>query len=232
MMSTPLPSSASIREYVLENLNHALRRPGMFRGETGLVLYLDIVGFAFGNSNILRRFQDKRHAQKAFDPHDGVSGAFRRLWAAADDHMVASIYAEEARLQGWLRPGRWLQEAEYNRIAGMIDSWCASDRTLAASADELGLPSLCSGPTTGRWPVTLIFATENLADPMISFYFWNELKSAGRWLYDQPVLLGARREAASFPSSFTLTPTGRRMQGAARGPNARDNDVTARDQPT
>ncbi|MFD6936661.1 hypothetical protein ACFWAP_10990 [Streptomyces goshikiensis] len=148
-------TAQEVREYLLTHLNDALRRPGMYGGEAALRLYLDAVAFA---ADAEQEWQEElKDLQTRRGPSSsGVRGAFQDLWGDAHEGAVASVYAEIAHRQGWLRLDRTLTSAEYDEIRRISESWCREDRLLSDVVTRFGPPSILFGgttPTTPRsWP--------------------------------------------------------------------------------
>jgi hypothetical protein len=215
------PTAAELREYLLDQLNAALRRPGMFGGETALGLYLDAVGFAYGRHEAV---QDEIAALRRAGAFlsTGVRGAFVVLWGVCSDDMISSVYVEVARRQGWLLPDRVVPEADYQELADAIPSWCAENRGLAETLARFG-PAWWVYRHNPRWPATLTYVPESVAQPCLSFHFWNRFAQpaggAGRLSereYPEPMLLAVRRESDRFEDSLTFTRLGRRFRDEKR----------------
>lgn len=207
------PSVDEIREYLLTMLNLSLRRPGMYGGEIALRLYLDAVGFAHGRADVMEaEISFLRHAG-AFLP-TGVSGAFQRLWGFCSLDMMSSVYVELARRQGWLRADQVMPEAEYRELAQISLSWCGQDRSFSETLAAFGPPCL-SGGNNLRFPQTLTYVPRSMAQPCLSFHFWNNfVRMDGRveTEFPEPMLLAVRRESDCFEDSLTFTSRGRRYR--------------------
>jgi hypothetical protein len=207
-----------VRVYLRREYNGAVRRPGMFGGEIAFLLYLGALDAAYGH----------RHAADAMDSLRergartglGVLGAFAAFWpglAPADrpasryhlEDMVASIYAEIGRQQGWLDLDRALTTQEHGDITRSIRTWCKQDRTHSEVLASFGPPSVHCGGSGGPSPTTLVYASDRLEQPYISFHLWNSFTDRPATEYPEPVVLAARREGGKFTTSFALTPLGR-----------------------
>jgi hypothetical protein len=83
-------TAQEVREYLLTHLNGALRRPGMYGGETALRLYFDAVAFADAAEQAWREeLKDLQARRASFST--GVRGAFQDLWGDAHEGAVASV---------------------------------------------------------------------------------------------------------------------------------------------
>ncbi|WP_082801907.1 hypothetical protein [Herbidospora cretacea] len=170
---------------------------------------LDHVVYAEGRQDAWEKECEAMRSRHAFWP-TGVTGAVRDVLpdtARSDDHVVASVYAEFVRAQGWLRTDRLLTAGEYASMRGAL-ALRGGDRTLSDVRDRFGPPSALFGPRDPRHGKTLGYATGDPADPMVFFHFWNGDDSA----YEEAVLLAARCGAGTFRDTFTLTPAGERRR--------------------
>lgn len=208
------PSLADVREYLLSELNAALRRPGMHGGEITIQVYLDAVAYTYGHTRFINGEKSSLQAAGAFLP-TGVSGAFERLWGIASDDMAASVYAELSWRHGWLRPDQIMSSTDYTHLAASGPDWCARDRGLSDILATFGPASVSMGPSQG--PRTLTYLTQSRNQPCMSFHLWNEpaAKHNGRQ-YSEPQLLALRRESDSFENSFAFTPLGSACTRRAR----------------
>ena len=211
------PTLASVRAYLRGEFNRAVRWPGMYGGEMALVLYLGALEAAYGarHATGTRASLEQRGAFTSL----GVGGAFRQFWPGLESslavhagisEMMASVYAETGRQQGWLDLDRALTRAEFDELTSAVPGWCQQDRTLTEVLAAFGPPSV-RGSSNARWPTTILYATDQPADPCLSFHLWNSFTSAdgpSATEYPEPMLLAARREGGQFTRSFTLTPLG------------------------
>ncbi|WP_327588522.1 hypothetical protein OHA25_16895 [Nonomuraea sp. NBC_00507] len=205
-------SSTEIRTYLIEQLNQALRRPGMFGGEMALRLLLDHLAYAEGEDEAwaeeLRTLQSRGAANSL-----GVTGAFRTVVPGNNyEYGVASIYAEFARNLGWLDVDRTLTAEDYASMRQELPAWAAQDRTLTDVRETFGPPSVLFGGSNPYYGKTLAYVSERLTEPMISFHLWNEISRESGWtlssIYSEPILLAVRCGTASFRETFRFTPEG------------------------
>jgi hypothetical protein len=168
------PTLDTVRAYLREQYNGAVRRPGMYGGEIALRLYLDALGAAYGHqraAEAIEALQD-RGAFNAL----GVLGPCAAFWPglvlpdrvasrAHLDDMVASVYGEIGRQQGWLDLDRPLTSGEHRAMTRSIKTWCTHDRTHSEVLESFGPPSVRCGGVGSKWPKTLLYATEQLEDP-------------------------------------------------------------------
>ncbi|MFD7137286.1 hypothetical protein [Streptomyces sp. NPDC059894] len=212
-------TAQDVREYLLTHLNGALRRPGMYGGETALRLYFDAVAFADAAEQAWREeLKDLQARRASFST--GVRGAFQDLWGDAHEGAVASVYAEIAHRQGWLRLDRTLTSAEYDKILRTSETWCRKDRLLSDVVTAFGPPSVLFGGTNPRYPKTLGYATDRRDDTLLCFHLWNSFvpgsSSSAASVHAEPVLWAFRAGGALFTDGFTFTPEG----SARRSPSA------------
>ena len=83
-------TAGDIRDYLLQQLNFALRRPGMFGAEMALRLYCDAI--AFIDRGELQLAEDLRALQsrEAF-VSTGVTGAVERVLGYGAEDVMASV---------------------------------------------------------------------------------------------------------------------------------------------
>jgi hypothetical protein len=219
-MTSELASADEIHAYLLEGLNMAFRRSGVLGGEIHITRLLDLLLFAERRQDawgeVLHHELGKRDAVTA----SGALGAFREFLPTDQGHAVASVYAEIARRQGWLRVDRVLDADEYGSMLVGIDSWASQDRVWEDVTATFGPPSILFGGSNPLYPKTLGYATRAASDPMLFFHLWNgsEPEAESSWppVYEQPVLLAVRRGDAPFSAAFTFTPEGQRRRPAPR----------------
>ncbi|MFE7528987.1 hypothetical protein ACFU7Y_25210 [Kitasatospora sp. NPDC057542] len=212
-----LAPSDEIHTYLVARLNDALRRPGMWGGELGIRLMLDHLLLLERRQEAWDDEQRALEQRKAWTP-TGVKGAFGGFLPADHDASVASVYAEFAHRQGWLRTDRVLSTDEYASMLATIDSWAAHDRVWADVTSFFGTPSVLFGGTNPYYGKTLGYVTAGLSAPMVFFHLWNgtDPDAEPSWppAREQPLLLAIRRGDASFAASFTYTPEGHRRRPA------------------
>ncbi|MFI5823740.1 hypothetical protein ACIA8I_32330 [Streptomyces rishiriensis] len=204
-------TAQEVLSYLVTNLNGALRRPGMYGGEMAIRLYLDAVAFADASEQAwqqeLKDLQTRRGSSST-----GVRGAFQDLWGDAHEGAVASVYAEIAHRQGWLRLDRTLTSAEYDEIRRVTETWCRDDRLLSDVVTAFGPPSVLFGGNNPNYPKTLAYATDRRDDPLLCFHLWNSFapgpSSSSASVHAEPVLWAFRDGGTLFTDGFTFTPEG------------------------
>ena len=202
-------SANEIRDFVLHNLDLALRASSWLGGVKTWNQQFDILCF----------IDDKKEQENAYFedlifgnkfPPTGISGAFDLVFGAHSADMVASVYAEFALRQGWLRPDRVLPGEEFDVVLAEGVAWCGTDRTLSDVTARFGAPSCRLGSDSPSYPCTLMFVSDEPDRRAVYFHLWNtftrELPSEP--VYRQPVLLGMRHMNGPFYDGFTLTPMG------------------------
>ncbi|WP_370933422.1 hypothetical protein [Amycolatopsis sp. cg13] len=203
-----------VRDYLLRQLNSALRRPGMYGGESALRLFLDAVAFVDGCERLLADDLTELRARGAF-VSTGVSGAVELVMGERDSHIMASVYAEIAHLRGWLTLDNTLSRADYDRLRNRMGSWCARDRSHSEVLAEAGPPSVLFGGPNPAFSKTFAYGTVHLDDPLVFFHLGSgtEPGTSVTGTPDEPesVLLATRYGGAKFIDRFVFTP-----QGAAR----------------
>ena len=207
-----------VRDHLVTHLNAALRRPGMYGGEMAVRLYLDAVAFADAAEKAWQEELEGLRTRRAFFA-TGVGGAFQGLWGDAHEGSVASVYAEIAHRQGWLRLDRTLTSVEYDEIRRTSGPWCRKDRLLSDVVTAFGPPSVLFGGSNPRCSKTLAYATDRRDDPLLCFHLWNGLSpspsSPSASVRAEPALWAIRAGGTLFTDGFTFTP-----EGAARRTNA------------
>ncbi|HWU05640.1 MAG TPA: hypothetical protein VN520_04445 [Streptomyces sp.] len=219
-----------VRDYLLAQLNAAMRRPGMYGGETAIRLYLDAVAFAHAAEQVWQGELEELQRRMFFST--GVRGAFQNLWGDTHEGAVASVYAESAHRLGWLRLDRTLTSSEYDEIRHTNKTWCRKDRFLSDVTTAFGPPSVIFGGNNPNYPKTLVYATGRRDDSLLCFHLWNSFaagegpSSAG--VHAEPILWAFRVGDPMFEDGFTFTPAGtarhslsRTEPGTSRGNSAR-----------
>lgn len=210
-----LPSD-EIHAGFVDELNMALRRPGMYGGEIGLRMLIGHLLFIEGEPEALARYErslEERGARTA----TGVAGAFRDLVPGrSHEHEVASVYAEFAHRRQWLKPDRGLTHDEYELLRDRARQWAAQDRQWVDVTTEFGPPSVLFGGSNPFYGKTLGYLSQDPAHPMFFFHLWNgsATPGAGTWPpeHDQPLLLAVRYGEGPFAQTFTFTPEGQRRK--------------------
>ncbi|GAA5040768.1 hypothetical protein GCM10023259_008680 [Thermocatellispora tengchongensis] len=216
MTISPGPrSSAEIRAYLRARLNDALRRSGMYGGELALRLMIDHLAYAEHQEEWWAEALRALKSRGAFDSA-GVTGAFGTVLPGSCENDVASIYAELAHDQGWLRSDRTLTAGEYASLRRALSAWTAHDRTLTEVRQTFGPPSVIFGGDNPFYGKTLAYLTESATEPIIFFHLWNgsSRKAGSTWspIHDEPVLLAVRFGRGAFEDTFTFTPAGDRRR--------------------
>lgn len=200
-----------VLDHLVTHLNGALRRPGMYGGEAAIRLYLDAVAFTAAAEQAwqheLKDLQTRRASSSI-----GVRGAFQDLWGDAHEGSVASVYAEIAHRQGWLRLDRTLTSTEHHEIRRVSDSWCREDRLLSDVVAAFGPPSVLFGGSNPNYPKTLAYATDRRDDTLLCFHLWNGFArtpgQSSASVHAEPVLWAFRDGGALFRDGFVFTPEG------------------------
>lgn len=200
-----------VLDYLVTHLNGALRRPGMYGGEVAIRLYFDAVAFTDAAEQAWKQeLEDLQTRRASFST--GVRGAFQDLWGEAHEGAVASVYAEIAHRQGWLRCDRTLTSAEHDEIRRVSETWCRKDRLLSDVVAEFGPPSVLFGGNNPNRPKTLAYATDQRDDALLCFHLWNDFaQTPGQSLasvHAEPVLWAFRNGGALFTDGFVFTPEG------------------------
>ncbi|MFI6084242.1 hypothetical protein ACIBBB_25255 [Streptomyces sp. NPDC051217] len=213
-------TAQEVRDYLLTQLNDALRRPGMYGGETALRLYLDAVAFADASEQEWQQELKDLQTRRGFSS-TGVRGAFQDLWGDAHEGAVASVYAEIAHRQGWLRLDRTLTSAEYDEIRRVSETWCRKDRFLSDVVTAFGLPSVLFGGNNPNYPKTLAYASDQRDDTLLCFHLWNSFapspSSSSGSVHAEPVLWAFRDGGTLFTDGFTFTPEGSARRSPSLG---------------
>jgi hypothetical protein len=139
-----LRSSIEIRDHLVRELNLTLRRPGMYGGEIALRILFDHLTYAEHGEEHWSAERQNWEERGAFTSA-GVTGAFAWLVTGHYEYGVASVYAEFARVQGWLQGDRTLTPQEYRALTATLDAWATHDRKLSEVEAALGPPSILFG---------------------------------------------------------------------------------------
>ncbi|MEU8399607.1 hypothetical protein AB0C28_30865 [Nonomuraea sp. NPDC048892] len=210
-------SSAEIRAYLKDQLNQALRRPGMYGDEIALRLLFDHLAYAEHQDEEFAQALRTLTSRGAFNG-GGVTGAISTVLPDSSGHGVASIYAELAHDREWLQADRTLTPDEYADMRRTLVGWAAHDRTFTDVRELFGPPSLLIGGTNPYFGKTLAYLTSHAAAPIVFFHFWNGSDSQAEKtrppIYDEPVLLAVRAGRGAFKDTFTFTPEGDRRRPA------------------
>ncbi|MBD0694126.1 hypothetical protein BG452_02715 [Streptomyces sp. CBMA123] len=220
-LPAPLATAEEIHDHLIDQLNLALRRPGMYGGEMALRILLDHLLFIERQPEAWSELKQVWEEQGLWTPI-GPSGAFQDVFPAqADCCEVASVYAEFAQRRGWLKPDRVLTAEEYEALTGRVRGWAAVDRTWTDVTVEFGPSSVLFGGNNPLYGKTLGYLSENPQHPMVVFHLWNGNEpGAEPWppKHEQPLLLAVRFGGGSFRASLIFTPEGDRRKPTAQDP--------------
>ncbi|MFI1931391.1 hypothetical protein [Streptomyces sp. NPDC020330] len=213
-----------IHAYLVDQLNSALRRPGMFsQRDAALRMLVDHLLFVECRPEVWAEEQ-RSWASRGAGSSTGLGGMFEELMPEGyDQNGVASVYAEFAHRRGWLRPDRLLPADEHHALRARVRSWAQTDRSWTDVLSEFGPPSILCGGTSPLYSKTLGYLGEDPEEPMVFFHLWNGSITAAEFTWhelDEPVLLAVRFADAHFDEAFTFTPEGQRRHpepGALRG---------------
>lgn len=199
------PDLDTIREYHLDRLNQALRRPGMWGGELTIRLFMDTVAFVQGMHESWKADQDELRHRGALTA-TGVTGAFAAILPGyRHDGAVASVYAEIAWRHRWLTVDRYLSDEDYRRLRASSDRWRDRDHRQDQIEAELGPPSVLFGGRNPRYAKTLAYVARDadlICLHFASTYDWNNPGPEP----ESPVLVAVRHGTATFADSFVFSP--------------------------
>ncbi|MBP0460603.1 hypothetical protein [Streptomyces montanisoli] len=213
--TVPLATAADIHAHLVEELNLALRRPGVFGGEVALRMLLDHLLFVERQPEAFAQQCREWEGSGLWTAH-GITGAFRDVIPARNyEYGLASVYAEFAQRRGWLKPDRVLPEGAYQDLKGRVRQWAEEDRTWADVTAEFGAASVLFGGTNPLYGKTLGYLSTDPKQPMVVFHLWNgSERTEESWPpeHEQPLLLAVRFGGGSFRRSLTFTPEGKRRR--------------------
>jgi hypothetical protein len=138
-------SVREIRDYLIERLNGALLRPGMYGNELTTLMHLGDLAW------IERRDADlgsvaETLAQAGAWSSTAVRGAFQLIFGGIPtdhDSAAALVYAGIAQAWGYLVPQRGLPAGEYARLRRDARAWTASTGSPAPRpAPPCSLPAI------------------------------------------------------------------------------------------
>ncbi|CCK24859.1 hypothetical protein BN159_0480 [Streptomyces davaonensis JCM 4913] len=221
----PLPNSLATAEeihtHLVDQLNLALRRPGMFGGEMALRILIDHLLFVERQPEAIDQ-QQREWEDRGLWTSIGVAGAFCDLIPGRNyEYGMASVYAEFAQRRGWLKPDEVLAAGAYDALRGRVRQWAAEDRTWPDVTVEFGAPSVLFGGSNPLYGKTLGYLSEDPTQPMVVFHLWNGTASeTDSWPpdHEQPLLLAVRFGEGPFRRSFTFTPEGERRKPQQTSP--------------
>lgn len=210
-----LATSADMHGHLVDELNLALRRVGMY-GDLGTSMW-----FLINHLLILERRPEVWEEQKGRWQRQGawnssgIRGVFARYFPSDHKHSESSVYAEFVRREGWLRPDRVLDAEAYSALRDEAGRWAEHDRSWADITTTFGPPSILIGGTNPYYGKTLGYVTDDLAQPMVTFHLWNGSDPGpDDWPgHEEPLLLAVRCGDGDFANSLSFTP-----QGQARRP--------------
>jgi hypothetical protein len=211
-----LRTAGEIHGYLTDQLNSALRRSGMYGGESAVRMLFDHLNYVEAQDTAAWARQQLAWEARGAWSSTGVAGAVRRYLPGQVESAMASIYAEAAHARGWLVADRPLSAGEYQAVHSTYRAWASRDRTHQDVLDAFGPPSILVGGSNPRYSKTLGYFSTRLTDPIIWFHLWNGTDPGiePTWppVYDQPVLLAAREGGGPLPQAMVFTPEGERRQ--------------------
>ena len=217
-LTRPLVPADETHAYLVEQLNSALRRTGMFSThDSALWMLVNHLLFMESEPEAWDEQVREWEERKAWSS-TGVSGVFRELFpSGVTQYNTASLYAEFARRRGWLRPDHVVPADEYRALLSRVRRWTGTDRSWTDVTAEFGPCSVLFGGSNPRYGKTLGYVGEDPADPMVCFLLWNGSAPGAEASWpelEEPVLLAVRFGDGPFRSTFTFTPEGRRRRPA------------------
>ncbi|MEW1545857.1 hypothetical protein [Streptomyces tsukubensis] len=208
-----LETSENMHGHLVDQLNSALRRVGMYGGKPDMSLW-----FVINHLLVLERRpqvweeQKSRWARQGLWTEKGVQGAIARHFpTGVHDYGASAVYAEFARREGWLKPDRLLAPDAYSVLREEAGPWSGQDRTWSDVTQAFGAPTIHIGGTNPRFGKVLGYATDDPGLPMATFYLWNGT-DPGReeWPgHEEPLLLAVHCGDGDFTGGLTFTPQGR-----------------------
>jgi len=220
-LPAPLAAAEEIHDHLMDQLNLALRRPGMYGGEVAFRILIDHLLFVERQPEAWDQLKQRWEEQGLWTPV-GPGGAFQDVFPEqGGGYEVASVYAEFAWRRGWLKPDRVLTAEEYESLTGRVRRWAAADRTWADVTAEFGPPSVLFGGNNPLYGKTLGYLSEDPQQSAVVFHLWNGSEpGAEPWPpgHVQPLLLAVRFGGGSFRGSLTFTPEGERRKPTAGDP--------------
>ncbi len=212
-----LAGADEIHAYLVEQLNSALRRPGMFsQRDAALRMLVDHLLFVERQPEVWAEERRSWASRGAAGSSTGLGGMFEELMPGGyDQNCVASVYAEFAHRRGWLRPDRLLPADEHRALRARVRPWAQTDRSWADVLSEFGPPSILCGGASPLYSKTLGYLGEDPEEPMVFFHLWNGSTTAAESTWhelDEPVLLAVRFADTPFDEAFTFSPEGQRRR--------------------
>lgn len=139
----PSRTAGDIRNYLLQQLNSALPRPGMFGAEVALRVYFGAIAFIDRGEERWSEDLSMLRAREAF-VSTGVTGVVERVLGYRAEDVMASVYAEIAHQHAWLTLDNDLPEADYACLRNRLPAWCSQDRSHSDVLAEFGEPSMAA----------------------------------------------------------------------------------------
>ena len=182
----------------------------MYGGELAIHQVLADLLWIDGAAQGRDRVTDELRAIGAWT-ESGVCGAFARMFGGRPaEHNVAAafVYADIARANGYLVPGRRLSGDEFVNLRQDARGWTASDdRSPPELIESFGVPSLLRPGYNPSFPVSAGYVSDDDEDPLIVFDFWQPIFGSDL-LGPEPVLRDVRWRAGRFEEGFTFSPLG------------------------
>ncbi|OHV61353.1 hypothetical protein BCD48_40040 [Pseudofrankia sp. BMG5.36] len=210
-------SSGEIRSYLADQMNAALRRPGMYGGEIALRLLFATLAHVERLDARWEAELDLLRARGLFTS-TGVTGALDGVLpdGRSQDGAIASVYAEIAARFGWLVPDRGLSAAEQSALVQQAADWAGDDRTLGEVLSTWGAPSVWLGGKNPLYPKTLAYLVDDPQAPLVCFHLWNQIEPReGPGLnpvFPEPMMLAVRLGHGPLSTTLTFTPEGQRRR--------------------
>ncbi|MFI5714682.1 hypothetical protein [Nocardia sp. NPDC051750] len=202
--------------YLIEQVNHMIRRLGMFGGEPALWTTFEhlyhLEGDDNGRADLWQSWEERKEFRST-----GLKGALAQLLPdKIVSDAVASMYAEAARSRGWLELDRTLTPGELGELNESIESFAADDHVWSEVVAAFGEPSVLIGGSNRYYGKTLAYATADAADPMVFFHLWNGTEPGTQHTWPparlEPILLAIRYGAGMWPDAFVFTPQGNSLR--------------------
>jgi hypothetical protein len=202
-------SGDEIRAYLRQQIDHAVRRLGMYGDELSLILLFDALAYAEGIEELWSQERDSLRERGAFNA-TGVRGALETVFSQVSrgEGAIGSVYAEFAHRAGWLDLERILKNTELHDLAQNLPVWCQRDRELSAVKDRFGPPSLLLGGSNPAYLKTWLYAGRS-DQPLMCFHLWPQFSGSGD---ATSMLLAARIGGQPFPQAFHFTPLGQELR--------------------
>lgn len=212
-----LASPDEIRAYLVDQLNLALRRPGMYGGELSIRMLMDHLLFVERRQEVWAEQQRVWERRGAWS-ETGVKGALQAVLPPDHGYSVASVYAEFAHRQGWLTADRLLDADTFESMRAAVGRWAGRDWVWSEVVAAFGPPSVLFGGTNPFYGKVFGYAAEDSGTPMVFFHLWNgtDPGTEPSWppAHNEPLLLAVRCGDGPLSETFTYTPQGQRRRPA------------------